>query len=159
MKCIANSKQGAEVLLDYSAGKLDAARAAELASHIRECPECAALVEAQSKVWDALDAWKPVEVSPDFDAELYARISRDSAPAWRRWLSWKPLPLAAAAAVLLLALAIRVPDWGDRIPEAPVPAAEVQVPAAAREVHTVAIDADQVEQALEDTDLAAPSAL
>lgn len=161
MECIANGKQGAELLLDYSAGKLDAARTAELTSHIRQCPECAALVEAQSKVWNVLDAWKPVQVSPDFDAKLYARIARHSTPAWRRWLAWKPLPLAAAAAALLLALAIRVPDWEDRIPSRPAPAAQVQAPAPSQvqDSHAAAIDPDQVEQALEDLDLTAPSAM
>jgi len=159
MDCIANSKQGAEVLLDYGAGRLDAARTAELVAHMRQCPECAALVEAQSKVWDALDAWEPVEVSRGFDARLYARIAEDRAPAWKRWLQWKPLPLAAAAAVLALALLIRVPDWEDRIPEAPAPAAQVEAPIPVQDVHGIVIDADQVEQALEDADLAPASAM
>lgn len=160
MDCIANGKQGAEILLEFSAGTLDAARAAELTSHIRECPECAALVEAQSQVWQALDAWKPVQVSPDFDAKLYARIAREQTPAWRRWLHWRPaLPLAAAAAAL--ALLIRVPDWSDRIPANPsAPAAQAVAPAPAPgAVQPGAIDADQVEQALEDLDLMAPSAM
>lgn len=168
MDCIAKSKQGAEILLDYAAGTLDASRSAELTSHIRQCSECRELVEAQNTVWEMLGAWKPAEVSPDFDAKLYARIAaEDRVPAWKQWLNriWKPaVPLAAAAAVLSLALLLRVPDWGERIPETPAPQAQVApstpAPAAGQaQTRSGAIDADQVEQGLEDLDLLAPSAM
>src|SRR5712692_1870527 len=77
----------AEVLLDYCAGTLDAARAAEFARHVEACDGCRRVVEGQREVWGALDGWMPVEVSPDFDARLYARIAQEqAAPPWRRWL-------------------------------------------------------------------------
>src|SRR5437016_1317586 len=76
-----------DVLLDYCAGKLDRARAAEFAKHIEACDGCWRVVKAQREVWGALDGWTPMEVPPGFDARLYARIAQEQAlPSWRRWL-------------------------------------------------------------------------
>jgi anti-sigma factor RsiW len=159
MTCIKNNQQGAEILMDYCGGTLDPVRAAELKAHIQVCRECRSLAEAQSAVWEMLEAWKPVEVSPDFDAKLYARIAQEQAqPAWLQWTRrifhpegsrpfWKPLaPLVAAMAVLLLAVLVRMPDWNDRVPNTP----------SSIQVHSERIDVDQVEQALEDLEMLAP---
>lgn len=164
MICIRDNKHGAEILTDYCAGTLDDARAAELINHIRQCGECRKLVEAQQSVWEALGDWTPPEVSPDFDARLYARIAAEPVrPAWRQWLNrlihpaaprplWKPLlPLAAAAAVLSLALFIQDPDVSTP-PQKSAPSAQVRSGKA-----DLRIDADQVEQALDDLELLAPA--
>jgi len=161
MTCIKNNSQGAEILMDYCAGTLDVNRAAELTAHIRDCAECRDLVEAQEAVWKTLDTWTPAEVSPDFDAQLYARIAREQAqPVWRQWWQrvlhpagpralWKPLmTLAAAGAVLSLALMIHDPDVS-------APPAEPSQVRANQRVDP-RIDADQVEQALDDLDLLIP---
>jgi anti-sigma-K factor RskA len=166
MDCITDSKQGAEILLDYSAGTLDPIRAAELASHIRDCPDCARLIDAQRAVWETLDEWKPVEVAPEFDARLYARIAaEEAAPGWRQWLRrmMRPaVPLTAAAAVLSLALFIRFSDWDDQLPDQAktAPVAQVKTTAAeGAQGRPTGIDPDQLEQALEDMDLVSAGAM
>jgi anti-sigma factor RsiW len=108
-----------EVFLDYCAGSLEAARAAEFERHLAGCDACTALVAAQREVWNALDRWGHAdapEVSRDFDARLYARIAQEEAvPAWRKWLrrfmpaapgtGWKPAgSMAIACAVLAIAV-------------------------------------------------------
>src|ERR1700689_1574894 len=126
MICIKDNQQGAEILTDYCAGRLDPARASEFGTHLQECAECRKLTEAQTEVWEMLDvALKPIEVSPDFDTRLYARIAQERRePAWRRgWREgtsqifrpaaprplWKPVAsLAAVAAVVFLAV-MRMP--------------------------------------------------
>src|ERR1035438_8417658 len=87
MDCIKNNKRGVEILTDYCAGILDPAVALEIDTHIAQCGECRGMVEAQRSVWEMLDAWTPLEVSPNFDARLYARIAQEqTVPAWRQWL-------------------------------------------------------------------------
>ena len=124
--------RNAEVLLDYCAGTLEPARAAEFATHIDACGDCRRVVETQRQVWGALDAWTPLEVSPDFDARLYARIAREqAAPQWRRWF-WKPaVPLALACAVLAVGFLVRTPNEDK-------------------------LDIQQVERTLEDLDMLTP---
>src|SRR5580658_3433416 len=63
-----------DLLLDYSAGRLDARRAAMLAQHMETCSECATFRHDQKAVWDALDLWEPASVSMDFNRRLWQRI-------------------------------------------------------------------------------------
>jgi anti-sigma factor RsiW len=165
MICIKNHQQGAEILTDYCAGKLDPVRASELRTHLLGCSECRKLTEAQSAVWEMLDAaWKPIEVSPDFDAKLYARIAQERRePAWLNWCIeatrrifrpatprpfWKPVAsLVAVGAVLSLAV-LRMPNSTGYVQSNP----PLQV-----QVSSEKIDVDQVEQALEDLDMLAPA--
>jgi hypothetical protein len=162
MICIKDNPQGAEILTDYCANKLDPVRASELGTHLQECSECRELVEAQKTVWEMLEAWKPIEVSPDFDAKLYARIAREGTePVWRQWFLrifqpaepnafWKPFAtVAAVGAVLSLALVVHAPFAANSVAIDPAPQAQVQS-------HTEKIDVDQVEQALDDIDMLAP---
>jgi anti-sigma factor RsiW len=79
MTCLQNDPQGAEILMDYCAGMLDAASTAQLEAHFQNCAACNQAAEAQRKVWQALDEWKPEEVSLDFDQRLYARITTEAA--------------------------------------------------------------------------------
>ena len=149
MIALKNNKQGAEILTDYCAGTLDPVRTSELETHLQECAECRNLAEAQRAVWGMLEVWKPIEVSPDFDAKLYARIARERTESgWRRWLFWKPVAaLAGVGAVLALALLVRMPDSTSHVQSDP--SRQVQI-------SSEKIDVDQVEQALEDMDLLAP---
>ena len=148
MTCLSQHKDGAEILVAYFERTLDSERAIELERHMGTCAECRGL----AGVWTTLDEWKAPEVSEDFDARLYARISQESAAPWwsvaglKRMLTgeswWKPvLPLAAGCAVLALALMIRTPE--------PVPAGT--------KAKLGSVNIEQVEQALEDLDLLAPS--
>ena len=147
MTCLQNDPQGAEILMDYCAGTLDAASSAQLEAHLRNCAACNRAVEAQRKVWQALDEWKPEEVSSDFDERLYARITAEDGERWWRPSLRKPLVPAIAAATMLIlallprALQTRVP------PPSPTPQVVVVSPK---------IDLRQVEQALDDMDMLTP---
>ena len=91
MTCLQNNPQGAGILMDYCAGTLDAASSAQLEAHFRNCAACNQAAEDQRKVWQALDEWKPEEVSLDFDQRLYARIAAESREPWWRPSLRKPL--------------------------------------------------------------------
>jgi anti-sigma factor RsiW len=162
MICIKDNPKGAEILTDYCASKLDPGRASELGTHLEQCAECRELVEAQKTVWEMLEVWKPVEVSPDFDAKLYARIAQDNTePAWKRWflrilqpaepgVFWKPVAaVAAMGAVLSLALVVHAPFAAHPVAGDAAPQAQVQS-------HSDKIDVEQVEQALDDLDMLTP---
>lgn len=125
-----------------AAGQLDAAEAAALEAHLRDCAECRAAAEAQRALWGALDEWRAAPVSEDFDARLYARIAAEEAePWWRRILealrpfSWKPAISVAAACAAILAIFL------------------LQGPLMERAVPQKAVDIDQVESALDDVDM------
>ena len=139
MMCPTKEKQSAEILLEYCAGTLDPDRALEFEKHAAECAECGREVASQRALWQTLDQWTPAEISPDFDARLYARIEREEAvPLWKRWLTWgwKPaLVTAVAAAAIVIGLFVRQPQPPSR---------------------TDTVDIDQVEHALEDLDMLTP---
>ncbi|HEY4363248.1 MAG TPA: zf-HC2 domain-containing protein [Bryobacteraceae bacterium] len=143
MNCIVKDKAGGEVLMDYCAGALDPARAAEFEGHIRECAECRELVDAQRSLWQTLGEWKPIEVSRDFDARLYARIAQADAEPWF-YRMWKPvLSIAAVATAAAVMFAVR-------------PAVRVEPPAGpAAQVEQINIQ--EVQQALDDLDLLSPA--
>jgi anti-sigma factor RsiW len=141
MLCPIQDKENAEILLDYCDRKLGPELMARLDRHVAECPECARVLSAQRAVWEALDAWTPEPVSPDFNRRLYARIENQPAGFWSRMAQRFPIrpaiPMAAAATVVLAAFLI-------------------QVPQPAGSTHPVAgdpIDAEQVETALEDMEM------
>ena len=174
MDCIKNNKRGVEILTDYCAGILDPAVALEIDTHIAQCGECRGMVEAQRSVWEMLDAWTPLEVSPNFDARLYARIAQEqTVPAWRQWLGrlfrpvtpygiWKPaVSLAAAGLVVALVTGLRVPDLAlvanKDVAHKDTAYKSAVVYQGARQVNSSDIDLDQVQQALDDMDLLTPS--
>jgi anti-sigma factor RsiW len=139
MTCPTTNKQSTEILLEYCAGTLDPDRALEFEKHAAECAECGRQVASQRALWQTLDQWTLAEISPDFDARLYARIAREeAAPLWKKWFvrSWKPvLVTAAAGAAIVIALFVRQPQPPSR---------------------TDMVDIDQVEHALEDLDMLTP---
>jgi len=149
-----HTKEGAGILLDYCAQALNPARRAEVDRHLEHCEECRKFVVAQTELWETLDRWTPPEVSPTFDARLYARIAREeAAPGWKKWARrilqpaapvavWKPaVSLVAACAVLALALVVHTPDRGAQTPQ----------------VHADSVDIEQVAKTLDDLDILAPS--
>ena len=97
-----------DLLLDYTAGRLDSATAALLERHMENCARCAAFRTEQALLWNALDAWEPEPVSLSFNRTLWQRIDAIAAEPWYRRLidgfrfgAWKPaLPLAAAVCVI-----------------------------------------------------------
>ena len=107
MVCPLSAEDTFDVLLDYSAGRLDAARSARLERHMESCDACAAFRVEQSALWSALDEWAPPPGRMDFDDNLWQRIDSMDVPWHRRLLdflrlgTWKPaIPLAAAALVV-----------------------------------------------------------
>lgn len=150
MNCPLLKEETAHLLLDYSAGRLDAARSAGLVRHMENCAACAAFRLEQAAVWDALDAWKPAPVSLDFNRRLWQRIDAAEAAPWYermletlRFTHWKPvLPLTAA--MLVIAAGFLFDHPAERTSVAP------GTPAAASVSVT---EADQVEQTLDDIQL------
>ena len=134
MNCLSESEEGLNLLTDYLAKTLDPASAAELDCHIRECANCRGLMGA----WTRLDDFAVPEVSPDFDARLYARIAAEQADrtsGWRRWF-WLPLaPVAAGLVAMVLYTHVRVPDSPQQ---------------------TSGMEIEQVAQAVDDLDLLTP---
>jgi hypothetical protein len=108
MNCPLLSEETTDVLLDYSAGRLEQAKAVKLEKHMVECESCAAFRAGQADVWAALDAWEPQPVSLNFNRHLRRKLDEAAAAPWHRKLmdalrfgAWKPaFPLAAAAVVI-----------------------------------------------------------
>jgi anti-sigma factor RsiW len=132
-----------ELLLDYSAGRLDAARTATLAHHMETCPDCASFRMEQKAVWDALDAWEPAPVSMDFNRRLWQRIDAAAGAPWYsslaesfRFANWKPVvPLTAAILVIAAGFVLDHPGARNSVPGVSVK------------------EASQVEQTLDDIQL------
>lgn len=100
-----------------------------------ECLDCQAL----ARVWEKLDDFPVPDVSPDFDARLYARIAKEEArrPWWYRLL-WPPIAPVAIAAVAAVVLYVHSPA----IPDASKQSSKAEI--------------EQVAQAVDDLDLLTP---
>jgi anti-sigma factor RsiW len=153
MRCIKETKEGAELLLDFCAGSLDRARSSEFERHIATCGECRECVNAQRALWETLDQWKAPAVSADFNERLYSRIAEEPA-GWRKWVPailrpatpysiWKPAALATACAVLIAGFLAYAPSAPH--PRETAPQADVEK-----------VDLDQVATALEELDMLTP---
>lgn len=137
-----------DLLLDYSAGRLDAAKSAALVQHMENCSACASFRLEQTAVWNALDLWEPASVSMDFNRRLWQRIDAAAAAPWYRSLrdsvrfaNWKPvLPLTAA--IIAIAAGFLLDHPGS---QTPLPAVSV--------IGVSVKEADQVEQTLDDIQL------
>jgi anti-sigma factor RsiW len=116
MKCPIEIHGNQELLVAYSAHKLDPQTEANVERHLAACPECREFHAGQDALWQALDAWEAVPVSADFNRRLYRRIEDETRrESWWSRLVWafRPLvggslisrgvPLAAAACLLVLA--------------------------------------------------------
>lgn len=115
MDCPLNNADAAELIIEYSAGKLDSNTASEFKRHLESCADCRALAAHQQAVWSALDELQPVAVSPDFDAKLYERITEEEQEAWWKralhveWSFRPALPIAVASAALFAAFLLKNP--------------------------------------------------
>lgn len=123
VRCPLQSGDEGATLLSYLDRQLDADTTAALDRHVAQCESCRRLVEAHRAVWSALDEYRPIAVSADFDDRVMARIAAERDPWWRRLLMpggggmswWKAaMPLTAACAVLVAVSLWRVP--GDPAP-------------------------------------------
>jgi len=100
-----------------------------------ECPDCRGF----RAVWERLDEFSAPEVSPGFDARLYASIAAEEArrPWWYRLL-WPPIAPAVAIAVTAVIMLVHVPASTD----------------ATKQVNKT--DIEQVAQAVDDLNLLIP---
>lgn len=131
MTCLRENENGADLLIGFLERTLPEAQRNELVAHAAVCSECGEMLAVQA----TLDAYEAPEVSPSFDAQLYARISADKRPWWQ-FAGWKMAIPAAMAAMLAVGVWIRQPD--------PVTVNNPQ-------------DVQQLEQALEDLELLMPT--
>ena len=83
MACPLKSDDTFDVLLDYSAGKLDSVRSSWLEQHSMICSDCSAFLAGQTELWQSLDVWDPEPVSLDFNRRLWQRIEAETVPTWR----------------------------------------------------------------------------
>jgi hypothetical protein len=74
MNCPLETRENAQLLLDYCTRKLEPESVAALERHIAVCDACREFARGQRAVWQALDAWEAAPVSLDFDRRLYHRI-------------------------------------------------------------------------------------
>lgn len=140
-----------EVLLDYTAGRLDREQTTMFEQHAETCARCGELRTAQAAVWRSLDEWTPAPVSAGFNRELWRRIDSDTGTPWRerfaeamRLSFWKPaLPLALATALVVTAFVF---DHSPRSTQ------NATAKSTATLVVTVG-DADQLDRALDDIQL------
>ena len=150
MNCPLLSDQTADVLLDYSAGRLEPSRVVTLETHMQSCDHCVTFRREQADLWAALDTWEPEPVSVSFNRTLWHKIDLAAAGShskkpWYRNLAdavrsgaWKPaFPLGAAALVIAAGFLF---DHPTRPTNAGEPAA-------------VILEADQVENTLEELQL------
>jgi hypothetical protein len=111
MKCPIETKENAELLLSYSARRLNPESTAILEAHMELCPACREFRDGQRALWEALDQWEARPISPDFNRRLYRKIEEQEQLGWwaRIFGSARPmflrpaLPLAAAACLVLVA--------------------------------------------------------
>jgi hypothetical protein len=96
-----------EELQAYLDGELTAARRAEVEVHLRDCTECAAVLDDLKRVSEALKQW---EVGPAPASLHPPAVEIEKAPV-RWWLRWQTAAaLAASAAVVLVVVSISIPN-------------------------------------------------
>src|ERR1035437_5990810 len=111
MNCPVESREDAQLLLDYCTRELAPESVAILERHIAICGACQEFARSQRAVWQALDAWEAAPVSPDFDSRLYRRIEAQ-VPWWdlllrpfrplRHVTLWRSLSATVMACLLVV---------------------------------------------------------
>lgn len=91
---------------DYLDGSLPAEHRARVESHLEHCPDCRSIVEDLRSIQLAVRTLEPLVPPPS----VWARISTRLEPArqpwhWSELFTWRMLPAAATAAVLVVSLA------------------------------------------------------
>jgi len=148
MNCPIRTEETAEILLAYTARRLDPVKTAILESHMDVCAQCAEFRVNQELVWQALDAWEAPPVTPDFNRRLYQRIEFEASAPWyvrlftTPWAMWKPaIPLACAGLLVVAGFVLDHPATMT----APTPGAP--------SIRVSVTEAEQVENALDDLQL------
>ena len=82
MRCPMESREGADLVLDYCARRLDTEKTAWFERHLAGCASCRELVAAQKQVWEALDYWDALPMPRNFDRRLEWRIEAEERKQW-----------------------------------------------------------------------------
>jgi hypothetical protein len=146
MRCPIETQDNAELLLSYSARRLNPESTRILEAHMEVCPACQEFRDGQRALWEALDQWEARPVSADFDRRLYRKIEEHEQMSWwarifgpmRPALLRPALPLAAMAGLVLVAGFLIEPG------KLFTPAAETQ---------QVVREVEEVERTLDDLDM------
>ena len=109
MNCPLETRDSAQLLLDYCTRKLEPESVAILERHIALCDACREFAGGQRAVWEALDAWEAAPVSADFNSRLYRRI--EAQVSWwdllrrpfRPAMLWRGVPATAMACLMVMA--------------------------------------------------------
>jgi anti-sigma factor RsiW len=83
----------------------------QLQEHLRSCTACAQELASFQQTMSVLDEWQAPEPSPYFSSRLRARM-REAKATQSGWLAWLRRPVAAAAAIVLVAAGIGLLDMG-----------------------------------------------
>lgn len=154
MQCPIKTKENAEILLDYSSGKLTPDLAAIFQSHMESCEDCRAFSTAQRSAWDALDAWDPMPIPADFDRKLYARIDQYEKSGW--WIKlwhrsiWQSgsfgpaMPIATACLTLAVGVMLWLPVNNNGKQSVVLPSPQTKIESS---------DLEQIETTLEDIEM------
>jgi hypothetical protein len=147
MNCPLETRENAQLLLDYCTRKLEPESVATLERHIAICGACREFADSQRAVWQALDAWEAAPVSSDFDSRLYRRI--DTEVSWWDMLlrPFRPVSLrrslpATAMACLLVMVGVILER--PAVSPAPPPADVTQVDSVQPEQVEHALDAMEI---------------
>jgi Putative zinc-finger len=109
MNCPLETRENAQLLLDYCTRKLEPESVAALERHIEMCGDCREFARCQRAVWQALDTWEVAPVSTDFDNRLYRRIETEVSwwdlllRPFRPVTLRRSLPATAMACLLVMA--------------------------------------------------------
>lgn len=117
-----------EIISAYVDGEIPPEEARLLEEHLAGCAGCRDLVRRMRTLDEGL-ALSGGDVPPGFRERVFARLDREGLLPRPRilpasWLRWAPVPLAAAAAAVLLVLAVREGPIGPA-PSAPPAARSV----------------------------------
>lgn len=165
--CPMQSRETAEVLLDYCARTLPADTVARLEAHVAICPACQTELAAQKQVWSALDEFDVSElsISADFDRRLYARIEAEQQDSFwvRGWRSifasgrpgaWRPAFSMALAGVTAAALLmVNLPSGSETANPVAITTPAVEVAPAVKTATVDNLDVERLDSALEDLEM------
>lgn len=105
-------RQFKKLFSDYLEGQLNHQLLNDLEQHLRECPQCLAIIQRMKALKGRLAKVAPVTTSSDFETVLHARMRIESGLERSKWyernLGWSVrIPIyATSLAVLILAMVL-----------------------------------------------------